>query len=157
MQFREQGKKIQCIRSTYDSASKRSHQKVVGAFDRWSDKLPSAGLEELTDAERQELAAWFDARQSAKAERMNQYRASIGGQTLADLADAIRAAGTLTDDQAAAVWRGLADVAKALRKAGHPKPKRERPAPVALPGQADLLAEAAEPVPAVLPPASTGV
>lgn len=150
MQFREQGKKIQCIRSTYDPASKRSHQKVVGAFDRWSDKLPSAGLEELTDAERQELAAWFDARQSAKAERMNQYRASIGGQTLADLADAIRAAGTLTDDQAAAVWRGLADVAKALRKAGHPKPKRERPAPVALPGQAD-------PAPAVFPPASTGV
>ena len=92
---------------------------------------------------------------------MNQYRASIGGQTLADLADAIRAAGTLTDDQAAAVWRGLADVAKALRKAGHPKPKpkpkRQRPAPVALPGQADLLADAAEPAPAVLPPASTGV
>lgn len=159
MQFREQGKKIQCIRSTYDPASKRSHQKVVGKFDRWADKLPSAGLEELTDAERQELAAWFDARQSAKAERMNQYRASIGGQTLADLADAIRAAGSLTDDQAAAVWRGLADVAKALRKAGHPKPKpkRERPAPVALPGQADLLADAAEPAPAVLPPASTGV
>ena len=157
MQFREQGKKIQCIRSTYDPASKRSHQKVVASFDRWADKLPSVGLEELTDTERQELAAWFDARQSAKAERMNQYRASIGGQTLADLADAIRAAGTLTDDQAAAVWRGLADVAKALRKAGHPKPKRERPAPVALPGQADLLAEAAEPAPAVLPPASTGV
>lgn len=157
MQFREQGKKIQCIRSTYDPASKRSHQKVVGAFDRWADKLPSVGLEGLTDTERQELAAWFDARQSAKAERMNQYRASIGGQTLADLADAIRAASTLTDDQAAAVWRGLADVAKALRKAGHPKPKRERPAPVALPGQADLLADAAEPAPAVLPPASTGV
>lgn len=158
MQFREQGKKIQCIRSTYDPASKRSHQKVVAAFDRWADKLPSVGLEELTDAERQELAAWFDARQSAKAERMNQYRASTAGQTLADLADAIRAVGgTLTDDQAAAAWRGLAAVAKALRKAGHPKPKRERPAPVVLPGQADLLADAAEPAPAVLPPASTGV
>lgn len=157
MQFREQGKKIQCIRSTYDPASRRSHQKVVASFDRWADKLPSVGLEELTDAERQELTAWFDARQSVKAERMNQYRASIGGQTLTDLADAIRAGGTLTDDQAAAVWRGLAGVAKALRKAGHPKPKRQRPAPVALPGQADLLADAAEPAPAVLPPASTGV
>jgi hypothetical protein len=157
VQFREQGKKIQCIRSTYDPASKRSHQKVVAAFDRWADKLPSSGLEGLTAAERQELVAWFDARQSAKAERMNQYRASVGGQTLADLAVAIRAAGTLTDDQAAAVWRGLADVAKALRKAGHPKPKRGRAAPVDLPGQADLLAEAAEPAPAVLPPASTTV
>lgn len=157
MQFREQGKKIQCIRSTYDPASKRSHQKVVSAFDRWADKLPSAGLEELTDAERRELTAWFDARQSAKAERVSQYRASIGGQTLADLADAIWAAGTLTDDQAAAVWRGLADVAKALRKAGHPKPKRERSALTALPGQTDLLTEAAEPAPVVLPPASTDI
>ena len=139
MQFREQGKKIQCIRSTYDPATKRSHQKVIAAFDRWADKLPSDELADLTDAERQELAAWFDARQSAKAERMNQYRASTAGQTLADLADAIRAAGTLTDDQAAAAWRGLADVAKALRKTGHPKPQRERPASV-VSGQADLLA-----------------
>jgi hypothetical protein len=155
VQFREQGKKIQCIRSTYDPASKRSHQKVVASFDRWAVELPP--LPELTDAERVEASEWFAARQAAKAERMNQYRASIGGQTLADLADAIRAGGTLTDDQAAAVWRGLADVAKALRKAGHPKPKRQRPAPVALPGQADLLADAAEPAPAVSPPASTGV
>ena len=75
MQFREQGKKIQCIRSTYDPASKRSHQKVIAAFDRWADKLPSAGLDDLTDAERLELVAWFDARQAVKAERMNQYRA----------------------------------------------------------------------------------
>ena len=155
MQFREQGKKIQCIRSTYDPASKRSHQKVVASFDRWAVELPP--LPELTDAERVEASEWFAARQAAKAERMNQYRASVGGLTLADLADAIRAGGALTDDQAAAVWRGLADVAKALRKAGHPKPKRQRPAPVALPGQADLLADAAEPAPAVLPPASTGV
>ena len=51
MQFREQGKKIQCIRSTYDPASKRSHQKVVAAFDRWADKLPSVEVADLTDAE----------------------------------------------------------------------------------------------------------
>ena len=157
MQFREQGKKIQCIRSTYDPASKRSHQKVIAAFDRWADKLPSAGFDDLTDAERLELVAWFDARQAVKVERMNQYRASSGGRTLSDLAESIRATGTLTDDQAAAVWRGLADVAKALRKAGHPKPKRERSARVAQPGQADLLADIAEPAPAVLPPASSGV
>ena len=79
MQFREQGKKIQCIRSTYDPASKRSHQKVIAAFDRWADKLPSAGFDDLTDAERLELVAWFDARQAVKAERMNQCRASSGG------------------------------------------------------------------------------
>ena len=157
MQFREQGKKIQCIRSTYDPASKRSHQKVVGAFDRWADRLPSAGLEELTDAERQELVAWFDAKQAkAKASRQ-QWKVNDAPRTLADLAESIRAADTLTSDHAAKIWAGMADVAKALRKAGHPRPKRERTAPAALAGQADLLAEAAEPAPAVLPPASTGV
>ncbi len=157
MQFREQGKKVQCIRSTYDPASKRSHQKVVAAFSRWADRLPSDGLDELTEAERAELVAWFDAKQAQAQASRQKWQASAAPRTLADVAEAIRAADTLTDDQAAAVWRGLADVAKALRKAGHPKPKRERSAPAALPGQADLLAEAAEPAPAVLPPASTGV
>lgn len=155
MQFREQGKKIQCIRSTYDPTSKRSHQKVVGAFDRMADKLPSAGLEELTDAERQELASWFDARQSSKALQADRFRVIMAAKSLADLGAAIQsAADTLTDDQAAALWRGLADVGKALRKAGHPKPKRESSASVAVPGQADLLAD--DSAAAVLPP-SAGV
>ena len=157
MQFREQGKKIQCIRSTYDPASKRSHQKVVASFNRWVDSLPSAVLEVLTEAERAELVAWFDARQAKARASRQQWRVGDAPRTLADLAEAIRAADTLTAEHAAKIWAGLADVAKALRKAGYPKPKRERPAPVALPGQADLLADAAEPAPAVLPPASTGV
>lgn len=157
MQFREQGKKIQCIRSTYDPASKRSHQKVVAAFERWADKVPSVKVADLTDAERQELAAWFEARQSVKAERMNQYRVTSAASTLVQLGESIKAAGAaMADAEVALTWRALTDVAKALRKAGHPKPKRERLAPV-VSGQADLLAEAVEPAPAALPPASTGV
>ncbi len=157
MQFREQGKKIQCIRSTYDPASKRSHQKVVASFNRWVDSLPSAVLEVLTEAERAELVAWFDARQAKARASRQQWRVGDAPRTLADLAEAIRAADTLTAEHAAKIWAGLADVAKALRKAGYPKPKRERSAPVALPSQADLLADAAEPASAVLPIASTGV
>lgn len=157
MQFREQGKKIQCIRSAYDPASKRSHQKVVVAFDRWADKLESVDLTELTEGERQELAAWFGARQAVKAQSTNRWRAQGGGRTLADLAESIRAAESLTDDQAAAIWQGLADVAKAMRKAGHPKPQRERTAPVVAAGQADLLADVAAPDSAPLPPVSTPV
>jgi hypothetical protein len=77
--------------------------------------------------------------------------------TLAQLGESIKATGeAMTDAEAALTWRALTDVAKALRKAGHPKPKRERLAPV-VSGQADLLAEAVEPAPAALPPASTGV
>lgn len=157
MQFREQGKKIQCIRSTYDPASKRSYQKVVASFNRWADSLPSDELKGLTEAERAELVEWFAARQAKAQASRQQWKVGDAPRTLADLAESIRAVDTLTADHAAKIWAGMADVAKALRKAGHPKPKRERPAPVALPGQADLLADAAEPAPAVLPPASTGV
>ena len=157
MQFREQGKKIQCIRSTYDPASKRSHQKVVAAFDRWADRLPSTELDGMTDTERKELAAWFEAKQAKRDASRQQWRVGDAPRTLADLAGAIRAADTLTADHAAKIWAGMDELAKALRKAGHPKPKRERTAPAALAGQADLLAEAAEPAPAVLPPASSGV
>ena len=75
MQFREQGKKIQCIRSTYDPASKRSHQKVVGAFDRWADKFPSAGLDELTDTERQELGRIASEGKAAFRQSYEQWKA----------------------------------------------------------------------------------
>lgn len=151
MQFREQGKKIQCIRSTYDSATKRSYQKVVASFNRWADSLPSDELEGLTEAERAELVEWFATKQAKAQASRQQWKVGDAPRTLADLAESIRAADTLTADHAAKIWAGMGELAKALRKAGHPK--RERTAPAAL----AVLAEAAEPAPAVLPPASTGV
>lgn len=146
MQFREQGKKIQCIRSFYDSVSKRSRQKLVATFDRYTDKFSSAQIAELTEAERQELTTWFEARQADKAERLNQYRVMSAAATLIELAQSIRVTGAaMTDSEAAATWSALSGVAKALRKVGHPKPKRESLA-VVVPGQADLLADVVEPV-----------
>jgi len=138
MQFREQGKKVQCIRSIYDPATKRSHQKVVAAFDRWADKLPSSGLEGLSEAEHAALVEWFAARQAKAQAARCQYRLIDAPRTLADLSAAIRAADTLLPDHAAAIWRELGEVGKALRKAGHPRPKRERVAPPAPPGQVPL-------------------
>lgn len=140
MQFRAQGKKIQCIRSTYDPAIKRSHQKMVVAFDAWKG-LPPNELQDLTPTEREELAAWWEARQVKRTQTLNQSRANQAGQVLADLTEAIRVTGTLDADHAARIWAGMAELSKVLRKAGHPKPKRKRLASVA-PGQADLLASA---------------
>lgn len=158
MQFREQGKKIQCIRSSYDTEAKRSHQKLIATFDRYADKISSACVADLTDDERQELAVWFGHRQASRTAQLSQYRAATSAQTLTDLAAAIRTAKEMTDDQASAVWSGLADVAKALRKAGHPKPvsKREHPMPNASPRQADLLSDAVEPVRAIVQPVKIG-
>lgn len=131
MQFREQGRKVQCIRSTYDPAVKRSHQKVIAAFDRWAEELPSSELEALTDAERKELAAWFEARQAKRSATRQRWQIQDAPRTLSGLAEAIRAAEALSNEQAAAIWTGLSLVGKALRKAGHPKPKRQGPGDLA--------------------------
>ena len=159
MQFREQGKKIQCIRSTYDPASKRCHQKLIASFDSKADRLIAAELLNLTNTEQQALAKWFMTRKIAKAERHDQHRVMGAANSLAQLGQSIKATGAaMTDSEAAATWSALTDVAKALRKAGHPKPKRKRPASM-MSSQGDLLAEAVEPapVPAALPPVSTDV
>jgi len=125
MQFREQGRKIQCIRSTYDPASKRSHQKVVATLKRWADEIPSDELEKLTEAEQQELTTWFSARQAEQTNRATAREVEKGEETLNALANAIQAISSeMTDAQGAAVWQGLEKVAKALRKAKKPKPKR---------------------------------
>jgi hypothetical protein len=157
MQFREQGKKIQCIRSTYDPLSKRSRQNLVLTCDRNVDKLPSMDATILTEAERKEFENWFKERQEAKAERLNQYRVMSAAATLIELAQSIKATGAaMTDSEAAATWSALSDVAKSLRKVGHPKPKRERSA-VVVPGQADLLGDVVEPVGGSKPSSAMGV
>lgn len=124
MQIREQGRQIQCIRSTYDATIKRSRQKVVAVIERWSDHMPLIGLDELSDTERQELAEWFDAKR-AKAVADHQKWAVTGApQVLENLAKAIRATDTLDVNQIDAIKAGLADVMKALRKAGPQKPHK---------------------------------
>lgn len=142
MQFRIQGKKLQCIRSTYDPASKRSHQKVVAALSRWADKYSSDEVAELTPAELAELDAYL-AKKNAELHQArlshSVWTASRADGELAKLAEAVGAVESLTAEQAAAIWAGLAAVGKALKKAGHPKPQAEKKAPPAPEGQGDLL------------------
>ncbi len=144
MQIRVQGKKIQCIRSSYDPAIKRSRQTVVLAFDRWSLRLPpDAELAALTEDERQELAEWFQEQQESRADRSRAYTLSRLGANVAQLTAAVVAAadGELSAEQAAEAWAELARLQKALKAAGFPRPKREKPAQVAakIEGQGELL------------------
>ena len=67
MQFREQGKKFQCIRTTYNPATKRGDQKVVATIPYYADKLPSEGLEALTKDERDAFAAWLESKRAASS------------------------------------------------------------------------------------------
>lgn len=127
MQIREQGRKVQCIRSMYDPAVQRSHQKVVAAFPRFTTSMPATGLDELTDLERTELKNWLAAKREQYQSANRAHIARSAEQWLGELTASIAAnEPAMTPEKAAAIWKGIGDVAKALRKAGHPKPKAVR-------------------------------
>ncbi len=50
MQIREQGRKIQCIRTVYDKAIGRGRQTVIATLARYTTEMPTTGLDELTEA-----------------------------------------------------------------------------------------------------------
>lgn len=134
MQIREQGRKIQCIRTVYDKAIGRGRQVVVATVPRWSTSLmPSEdGLVNLTDAEREQLAEFLAKRRADSEESTNRYTAMSAETWLVTLAKAVREGQTLRPEQAEAIWQGMGEVGKALRKAGYAKPKAVRkttPAP----------------------------
>jgi hypothetical protein len=143
MQFRIQGQKIQCIRSTYDSEIKRSRQKVVASFDKWTDKMPSVGLDDFTDEEREELAAWLSQRAEEQTAASKVTALLIAESSIARISAAVaseHASEVLDEALATKVWIELVELQKALRKAGYPRPRvsKAKPAPKDA-GQGDLL------------------
>lgn len=126
MQFKEQGKKIQCMRLTYDSITDKKYYQIVASLNRGADKVPSHGLKELTDGEWLQLRAWFDARQKTKTERIHQNRVANAVSSLAQLGASIEVVGApMTEKETAAIWSALAEVAQALRNVCHPMPECE--------------------------------
>ena len=143
MKFRIQGKKVQCVRFG-DETGKRGWGKVVASFAVGAKKVPPAEIAALTTEERRELDRWLQAAQGDQATQASEQRVRGGGAMLEELAAAVKVCDSMTGEQADAIWAGMARLARALRKAGQPKPKRQQAATgVALPGQADLLAELA--------------
>lgn len=118
MQIREQGRKIQCIRTVYDKAIGRGRQVVVATLPRWSTSLmPSEdGLAQLTETEREQLEA-FLAQRRANAEESNICYTAMSASSW--LATSIKEGQQFRPEQADAIWQGMGEVAKSLRKAGY--------------------------------------
>lgn len=142
MQFREQGKKIQCIRATYNPATKRSHQKVIASFERYADKLPSGDvLKDLSDQERADLKKWWDEKmQKREASRM-QWNLTYAPTSIEQITKSVQSADNVSADHAGKIWAALRELEKSLRKSGHPRPARPKKPAQPAPGQADLLAD----------------
>lgn len=145
MQFREQGQKIQCVRATYDTEAKRTHQKVVASFTRHTDSVPDTGLELLDAKELKQLAAWLQDRKEARELANGKDQVSWAPGVLASLARSITLVG-VDNDQAAKILASLDEVKKAIKKtldAKTVKPPRKTKAkskpPVVDPRQQPLL------------------
>lgn len=151
MQIREQGRKIQCIRTVYDKGIGRGRQVVVATLPRWGSAAPADDvLAKLTDTEREQLTDFLAKRREESEDSNTRYTAMSADSWLATLAKAIKGGQTLRPEQADAIWQGMGEVAKAMRKAGYAKPKavkKAKPAP-AQPEVVGLDDSTAEPKPA---------
>jgi hypothetical protein len=116
MQFREQGRKIQCIRCSYDHESERKHQKVVATLPKYLDSFPAPDfLANLSDEEKKEFDEWWLERQKCLIADIEKWRAKWAGSTLTSLAKAICGYPDMTAEETAAAWSGLIEVVKALK------------------------------------------
>lgn len=134
MQIREQGRKIQCIRTIYDKGIGRGRQVVVATLSRWSTATPPEDvLAKLNDFEQKQLTDFLAKRREESEASTSRYTATSADSWLATLAKAIKDGQALRSEQADAIWQGMGEVAKAMRKAGYAKPKavrKAKPAPV---------------------------
>lgn len=143
MQFRIQGQRVQCIRSTYDTGTKRCKQQLIVSFPKWSAKIPTDELTDLTDDEHQELSTWWAARKDSQASDMRALTVRHATSQLASLSDAIssdEAAGVITEELASKIWLEISKLGKALRSSGYPRtPKKIAKKATNTDGQGDLL------------------
>ena len=126
MQFRIQGQRIQCIRSVYDTDTKRCKQHLIVSFPKWSDKIPADDLADLTPEEHEELKVWWANREAEKEASFNRVYVRSSASDMARMVRCISTedgAGQLTEELTNSIWEQITELQKALRKAGYPKPK----------------------------------
>jgi hypothetical protein len=127
MQIRIQGKKVQLIRSAYDSAKKRCVQKMVHSFDdqlhgvwfpRLSAYLTPDQIADLSDAEKLQLHAWLERKRSEWEDKRDKRQLDSLESDFEQLSLYISPQ-TVNSDKATSIYRALALVSKALKKAGY--------------------------------------
>lgn len=131
MQIREQGKKVQLIRSPYDPEKKRCVQKLAHSFPR-SYSYSSADLDkylsaeqiaDLSDEEKQELTTWLTERSDKNLADSRKSSIELAAHFADQLTDNISSdVVALTEKQAVRIWDAMDKLAKAMKKAGYKKP-----------------------------------
>lgn len=125
MQIREQGRKIQFIRSEYQSDLKRSTSKVVASCSRFATSLLAEEAEKLTPAEREQVLAYFEKKRQDSADWRRNYSVQSLQEALQQTIAHLQAGQPLEPSYANQLWRSMAQLQKALKKMGYAKPGKE--------------------------------
>lgn len=142
MQIREQGKKIQLIRTHYNKDKKRTEGKVFDSFEIYLSTIPENIRPQLSDEEVDQLESYLSER--SKKSSVDSLRNSLSAvnYTLSKAAKALsvdeireKFSDTYVDDvwtafeqlDADKIYAAMAEMAKALKKAGYKKPAKDAP------------------------------
>ena len=120
MHFREQGKVLQLIRTTYDPVRKRGVQSVIGKMPRFTYAVPLEVSVLLTMEEKTQLADYLNALKAGREDESKASSLLICSRTIAAAASALTLG--IKPKDADAIWSALADLSKALKKGGYRKP-----------------------------------
>lgn len=124
MQIRIQGNRVQCIRSEYDPAIKRSRQTVISSFNRWATEAPAETITVLTDDEKSELEAWMKNHVSKIEKTGTRLDLKFLGGSIKKGADAVlKDDGENLKEFQAEIWAAITDLEAALRAQGFKKPR----------------------------------
>lgn len=121
MHFREQGKSLQLVRTTYNPAKGRGEQTVVAKLPQYTYTIPDDVRQLLTADEVAQLTDYLAALEAGRRQQANAYHLRKLTEDMTMAVEALKAGSTPSD--ADAIWTAMADMAKALKKAGYPKPK----------------------------------
>lgn len=144
MQVREQGKKIQLIRTHYIKGKKRTEGKVFASFERHVDDVSNVDdsiIKQLEKEEVDKLKNWLSERKEKEVvDRAKMYLSNVSysiSQAINSLS-VEEAKDNLSNEDADKIYEEMALLAKALRKAGFKKPVKAKPAPKVDERQGDI-------------------
>lgn len=124
MHFREQGRSLQLIRTTYDPSKRRGVQAVVAKLPLYCYTIPADVRPLLTEEETQQLTDYLAAVEAGRKQQNQAYQLQKLADDIAAATEALKSG--KAPSNAEALWSAMAELGKALRKAGHPKPVKAR-------------------------------
>lgn len=122
MQIRENGGRVQFLRSFYVKEKKRTQAKLIGSIPAGATELPPDLVDAMTEDERAEFAAWLEKQAAAERAAQALHEIETLPQVLQNVAGHLMRGATLTAAQAKGMWDGTAQLRRQLTKAGYTKP-----------------------------------